>query len=90
MTRNGTGMTATLAPVLLLLCGAAAGPNGLAILTQPVLSFLDPAAPVALAVLGILGAMRIQATGDEARRTATSAALQAAIAGTVVAGALCT
>jgi hypothetical protein len=87
MPRNGTGMTATLAPVLLLLCGAAAGPNGLAILTQPVLSFLDPAAPVALAVLGILGAMRIQATGDEARRTATFSALQAAIAGTVVAGA---
>jgi hypothetical protein len=80
-------MTATLAPVLLLLCGAAAGPHGLAILTQPVLSFLDPAAPVALAVLGILAAMRIQTTGEEARRNATSAALQAAIAGTIVAGA---
>jgi hypothetical protein len=79
-------MTATLAPVLLLLCGAAAGPHGLAILTQPVLSFLDPAAPVALAVFGILAAMRIQTTGDEARPNATSAALQAAIAGTVVAG----
>ena len=80
-------MTATLAPVLLLLCGAAAGPHGLAILTQPVLSFLDPAAPVALAVFGILAAMRIQATGDDARPNATSAALQAAIAGTIVAGA---
>jgi hypothetical protein len=80
-------MTATLAPVLLLLCGAAAGPHGLAILTQPVLSFLDPAAPVALAVFGILAAMRIQASGDEARPNATSAALQAVIAGTIVAGA---
>jgi hypothetical protein len=80
-------MTATLAPVLLLLCGAAAGPHGLAILTQPVLSFLDPAAPVALAVFGILAAMRIQATRDEARPNATAAALQAAIAGTIVAGA---
>jgi hypothetical protein len=79
-------MTATLAPVLLLLCGAAAGPHGLAILTQPVLSFLDPAAPVALAVFGILAAMRIQTAGDEARRNAASAALQAAIAGTIVAG----
>src|SRR5262245_49355318 len=87
MTRNGSGMTATLAPVLLLLCGAAAGPNGLAILTQPVLSFLDPAAPVALAVLGILAAMRIQTTDDEAGRNATSSAVQAAIAGTIVAGA---
>ena len=86
MARNGTGMTATLAPVLLLLCGVAAGPHGLAILTQPVLSFLDPAAPVALAVFGVLAAMRMQTTGDEARRNATSAALQAAIAGTIVAG----
>ena len=80
-------MTATLAPVLLLLCGAAAGPHGLALLTQPVVSFLDPAAPVALAVFGILAAMRIQATSDEAPRNATSAALQAAITGTMVTGA---
>ena len=80
-------MTATLAPVLLLLCGAAAGPHGLAILTQPVLSFLDPAAPVALAVFGIVAAMRIQTAGDDARRSAASAALQTAITGTIVAGA---
>jgi len=80
-------MTATLAPMLLLLCGAAAGPHGLAILTQPVLSFLDPAAPVALAVFGILAAMRIQTAGDETRPNATSATLQAAITGTIVAGA---
>jgi len=85
MTRKG--MTATLAPALLLLCGAAAGPHGLAILTQPVLSFLDPAAPVALAVFGILAAMRIQTTDDETRSTITTAALQAAITGTIVAGA---
>jgi hypothetical protein len=84
---TGKGMTATLAPALLLLCGAAAGPHGLAILTQPVLSFLDPAAPVALAVFGILAAMRIQSTDDEARSTITTAALQAAITGTIVAGA---
>jgi len=84
---TGKGMTATLAPALLLLCGAAAGPHGLAILTQPVLSFLDPAAPVALAVFGILAAMRIQTTDDEARSTVTTAALQAAITGTIVAGA---
>ena len=84
---TGKGMTATLAPALLLLCGAAAGPHGLAILTQPVLSFLDPAAPVALAVFGIVAAMRIQTTDDEARSTITTAALQAAITGTIVAGA---
>ena len=80
-------MTATLAPVLLLFCGAAAGPNGLAILAQPVLSFLDPAAPVALAVFGILAAMRMQTADDEAKTNVTAAALQAAITGTIVAGA---
>lgn len=78
-------VTATLAPGLLLLCGAAAGPRGLAILTQPVLSFLDPAAPVALAVFGILAAMRIQAADDEPRGTVSAAALQTAITGTIVA-----
>jgi len=78
-------VTATLAPVLLLLCGAAAGPHGLAILTQPVLSFLDPAAPVALAVFGIQAAMRIQTPDDESRGNVTAAALQAAITGTIVA-----
>jgi hypothetical protein len=84
---TGKGMAAALAPALLLLCGAAAGPHGLAILTQPVLSFLDPAAPVALAVFGILAAMRIQTTDDETRSSITTAALQAAITGTIVAGA---
>jgi hypothetical protein len=82
MTRR---VTATLAPALLLLCGAAAGPHGLAILTRPVLSFLDPAAPVALAVFGILAAMRIQTADDKATGNVTAAALQAAIAGTIVA-----
>jgi hypothetical protein len=79
-------VTATLAPVLLLVCGAAVGPHGLAILTQPVLSFLDPAAPVALAVFGILAAMRIQTPDEESRGgNVTAAALQAAITGTIVA-----
>jgi hypothetical protein len=79
-------MTATLAPVLLL-GGAALGPHGLAILTQPVLSFLDPAAPVALAVFGILAALRIQTTGPEAAVSAAAAALQATVTGVIVAGA---
>ena len=78
-------MTATLVPVLLL-CGALLGPHGLVILTQPVLSFLDPAAPVALVVLGIAAAMRIQIVGEDARQHAVSAALQATITAIVVAG----
>jgi hypothetical protein len=77
-------MTATLVPVLLL-CGALLGPHGLVILTQPVLSFLDPAAPVALVVLGIAAAMRIQIVGEEARQHAVSAALQATVTAIVVA-----
>jgi len=77
-------MTATLVPILLL-CGALLGPHGLVILTQPVLSFLDPAAPVALVVLGISAAMRIQIVGDEARQHAVSAALQATVTAIVVA-----
>jgi len=77
-------MTATLVPILLL-CGALLGPHGLVILTQPVLSFLDPAAPVALVVLGIAAAMRIQIVGEDARQHAVSAALQAAVTAIVVA-----
>src|SRR5262245_61295744 len=84
-------MTTRLVPVLLL-CGAALGPHGLAILTQPVLSFLDPVTPVALAVFGILAAMRIQtpesaATNGEATSSLAAAAMQATVTGTIVAGA---
>jgi stage V sporulation protein SpoVS len=72
-------------PSLLLLCGAALGPAGLAILTPRILAFLDPAAPVALAVFGILAAMRMQ-TGRVGREAVGAAALQATITGVAVAG----
>jgi hypothetical protein len=43
---------------LLLLLGLALGPLGLGVLTPNVLSFLDPAMPVALALLGVLVGLR--------------------------------
>ena len=65
-------VTATLVPALLL-CGAALGPHGLAVLTPPVLAFLDPATPVALAVFGILAAMRIETEGSATGSVAAAA-----------------
>ena len=53
-TRAGIGWSAGTPPLLLLiLLGAALGPGGLAVLTPNVLAALDPAVPVALAVLGV-------------------------------------
>jgi len=73
--------------VLLLLGGGALGPSGLAVLTPSVLSFLDPAAPVGLAVFGIVAAMRIRG-GRRGAYTAARAALQATLTGLVAGGAL--
>jgi hypothetical protein len=77
-------MNARLVPVLLI-AGAVLGPHGLSIITQPVLSFLDPAAPAALVVLGIAAALRLQSVGNEQPyESAAAGALQAAVAGFVV------
>jgi hypothetical protein len=78
-------MTTTVVPALLLLCGVAIGPHGLAILTPSVLSFLDPAAPVGLAVFGISAILRIPTGSAEARRSAAASMLQATAAGILVA-----
>jgi hypothetical protein len=43
--------------VLILLLGAVLGPGGLALLTPAVLAVIDPALPVAVAVLGILAGL---------------------------------
>jgi hypothetical protein len=103
MTSQRGDMTATLTPrletvgrgwssgplpsVLLLLGGGALGPSGLAVLTPSVLSFLDPAAPVGLAVFGIVAAMRIRG-GRRGAYTAARAAFQATLTGLVAGGAL--
>lgn len=79
-------VTATIVPALLLVIGAALGPRGLVILTPSVLSFLDPAAPVSLAVIGIIAAMRIHSARGTSGVLAL-ATLQASITGLAVAGA---
>jgi hypothetical protein len=49
--------TGSVPVVLVLFLGAALGPSGLAVLTPPVLSVIDPVLPVAVAALGILAAL---------------------------------
>lgn len=83
MTTRGH-VTTTVVPALLLLCGAGIGPHGLAILTPSVLSFLDPAAPVGLAVFGIIAVLRIPTGSTDTRRSAAASMLQAAAAGIAV------
>ena len=72
---------------LLLLIGAALGPYGLAILTPRVLAFLDPAAPVAFAVFGIIAAMRF-ADDRAPGRTLAATTIEAAVTGLLVGAAL--
>ena len=72
---------------LLLLIGAALGPYGLAILTPRVIAFLDPAAPVAFAVFGIIAAMRF-ADDRTPARTLAATTIEAAVTGLLVGAAL--
>jgi hypothetical protein len=79
-------VTAMVVPSLLLLLGAALGPHGLAILTRPALSFLDPAAPVALAVFATLAVLRGHPSETPQPFTAAFV-FRPALTGLVVAGA---
>jgi hypothetical protein len=74
---------------MLLLSGAALGPRGLAVLTPRVLAFLDPAAPVALAALGIVAGLSIR-IGRSDRRIVAAANTQAMVAAIVVAACVLT
>jgi hypothetical protein len=78
-------VAAMVVPSLLLLLGAALGPQGLAILTRPALSFLDPAIPVSLAVFATLAVLRGHA--DASNGLTAAAALGPAITGVIVAAA---
>lgn len=84
MTARGD-VTAMVVPSLLLLLGAALGQHGLAILTRPALSFLDPAVPVSLAVFATLAVLRAQPADAPTSLTAP-AALRPALTGVIVAG----
>jgi len=64
-TRAGIGWSAGAPPLLLLLLiGAALGPGGLAVLTPNVLAAIDPAVPVALAVLGVHLSLHVDVDGS--------------------------
>jgi len=73
------------ATVLLLLLGMGLGPHGLAFLTPQILSFLDSAAPVAMAALGVIAGLSLGGPGSG--RVAVATGLQAVVtAGAVGAG----
>jgi len=70
--------------VTLLGLGVALGPGGLSILSPRILPYLDPAAPVAVAVLGVAAALALPRT----RGALTHPAVHAATTGLVLAVAL--
>jgi hypothetical protein len=85
----GLGWSADAPPaLLLLLVGAALGPQALAILTPPVLSALDPALPVALAALGVHVALGLPFSRDASDDASLilRASLQGLLTGVLVAG----
>lgn len=86
--RLGLGWSSGAPPlILLLLVGAALGPQGLSLLTPAVLSAVDPALPVALAALGVhlaIGLPFSRSAGDTGllwRATAESLGTGALVAG---------
>lgn len=80
--------------ILLLLLGAALGPDGIDLLSSAALSFVDPAMPVALVALGILvghgfGVHRLalsRVEGYRERRLLAAATAEAGVTAAVVAG----
>jgi hypothetical protein len=62
-----------------LLLGVAAGPQGLGLLSPAVLSFLDPAVPVALVAIGVAVGLEIRARPDAIVSTGLVAASGAAL-----------
>jgi hypothetical protein len=86
--RRLAGWSASSVPVAsLLLVGMAIGPRGLSLLSPRVLSFLDPALPVALAVLGALVGLSVDVRTMGGRRAVTGALVESALTtGLVAAG----
>jgi hypothetical protein len=81
--------SSTSAPVaLLLLIGVALGPRGINLLSDAVLSTLDPVVPVALAALGVLVGLTMGDRRTDTRRLLVAAALDAVTTMSVVAAGL--
>jgi hypothetical protein len=82
--------TGSLPAVLLLLVGAALGPQGLGLLTPGVLALVDPAIPVALAALGVVVGLGIPARRPGDGRLFAAASVEAVLTGALVAGGILT
>ena len=83
------GWSATSAPVaLLLLAGLAFGPRGLALLSAPVLSLLDPVVPIAVAALGVLVGLSVGDRRPGDLRVFAAASLGTTAIAVVVSGGL--
>lgn len=80
LSRLSLQWSATSVPVaLLLLVGAALGPHGVSFLSPAVLSFLDPAVPVALATLGVLAGLSVAVHRPGGRRVFITASLESGL-----------
>lgn len=80
------GLAPTRLPGLVLLpLGVALGPHGLGVLSPTVLSYLDPAVPIAIATLGVLVGLGLDARRPREGRLLAAASLEAALTMTVVA-----
>jgi len=77
-------MTRAPEAVLLLLVGAAMGPNGMGVLSNSVLAILDPAVPVALVALGAAVGLHASMQGRRERRLLAAAATEAAVTAAIV------
>ena len=81
--------SATSAPVaLLLLAGLAFGPRGLALLSPPVLSLLNPVVPIAVAALGLLVGLSLGDRWTDDRRVFGAACLGSTVTLIVVSAGL--
>lgn len=89
-TRVALGLSPSVIPgLLVLLLGIALGPHGLGLLSPIVLSFLDPAMPVALVALGVLIGLGFRARRPGEGRLLAAASAEAALTTvTVAAGTL--
>jgi hypothetical protein len=90
-TRLALGLSPTPRPgLVLLLVGMALGPGGLGILSTPVLTALDPAVSVALAVLGVFIGLDLRFGTRREKRLLGAAILEGAITILLVSGAALT
>lgn len=85
-TRVALGLSPSAIPgLLVLLLGVALGPHGIGLLSPAVLSFLDPAMPVALVALGVLIGLGFRARRSGEGRLLAAASAEAALTTVTVA-----